>query len=367
MNRYFYYLVVTNMLVNVLALVPRVLINERFNGAVLALPISAVLGFAVMALFVRALEKFPQKGLPEILDTFMPVWLRNMLLAAFALNWYCSGSLTLVAFAEFTRKFLNPEITTVSVVGLYLAISVFVARMKSNQILGMLEIIVLLVLPLNLFILVKAIFHPHMNWDAVRAVAMFYNQPPTLKSIAAVTYIYSGYISMAVFNRVISQFQPRGIWGIALFGLFISFTTMFIPIGFQGADGVGDFTFPWMSTADSMRIELGFIERVLFVFMFLYGQIAFVGIIVHWHIAFECIRSILMQKGETAKLPKSKIFPWIVMAFFAAGVIGGAMLNNAQMFAAGEFWVVIRLFIDLILVFVILLAAGRVNRHAQPA
>jgi hypothetical protein len=367
MNRYFYYLVVTNMLVNVLALVPRVLINERFNGAVWALPISAVIGFVVMVAFVRTLGKFPQKGLPEILDTIMPVWLRNVLLAAFALNWYFSGCLTIVGLSEFTRKFLNPEITKVSVVGLYLAISVYMARMKSNQILNMLEIIVLLVLPLNLFILVKTIFHPHMSWDAVRAVGMFYNHPPSVKSIAANTYVYSGYISMVVFNRVIPHFRPKGLWGIVLFGLFISFTTMFIPIGYQGADGVGDFTFPWMSTADSMRIELGFIERVMFVYMFLYGQIAFAGIIVHWHVAFECFKSVSAQKGEPLKWANSKYFPWIVMAFFAAGAVGGSMMNNKQMFDVGELWVEVRMFVDLLLVIVIMLASGRVNRHAKPA
>lgn len=68
MIRYFFlYLLFINMIVNVIVFVPRTLINERFEGAVMAIIIGIPFTIILLYFYTNALVKFPGKGLPEIL------------------------------------------------------------------------------------------------------------------------------------------------------------------------------------------------------------------------------------------------------------------------------------------------------------
>ncbi|KIL41866.1 hypothetical protein SD70_04425 [Gordoniibacillus kamchatkensis] len=268
MNRYFYYMVLNNMLVNVLALVPRILIRERFDGAVMALFWAAAIGTAFMYAFTKSIEKFPRQGLPEILGCIMPVWLKSCILVGYLFVWQSAGIITMLYFADLTRQFINPDIPNLVLICLYSVIVVWIAQFPSIKVLYLLEMIIVLCVPLIAFILFKSFFNKGMQWDGVFAVAMFYDKWPTWSAVAAATYIFTGYTNMAVFNRVFPNFRPKLLWLGGLLGFAIELTTMFLPIGMLGADAVGRYVFAWMSTADSMRIELGFIERVMYIFIF---------------------------------------------------------------------------------------------------
>ena len=82
---------------------------------------------------------------------------------------------------------------------------------------------------------------------------------------------------------------------LALFNLG---TTFLLPIGFHGTVGVGNFTYPWVSTADSMRMEFGFVERVIFIFLPLYAFIALSQVIVVWHVGMHFFLSLLPNKYQ---------------------------------------------------------------------
>lgn len=114
------------------------------------------------------------------------------------------------------------------------------------------------------------------------------------------TYIFSGYLNMVFFNKVFQKpVETKRIWMFGLLGLGILLTSFYIPIGFHGADGVGDYTYPWVSTADSMRIELGIVERVMYIFIVLYTGISAISIGVHWHAANQLLTS--MVKAESTR------------------------------------------------------------------
>ncbi|PYI55722.1 GerAB/ArcD/ProY family transporter [Paenibacillus flagellatus] len=363
--RYFYYLVITNMLVNVLVFVPRLLIRDRYDGSVMALPVAFAIGMTLLTVFVKSIARFPKQDLADVMEGCFPRAFNKALLLFFSLNGYAAGGLTLLAFGDFTRKFLNPDITNMTVIMLYLGVAVFVVGLKSTQILRVLEIVLLLALPLTLFILFKAFFNRQMDWNSVLAVSMFYGEPPKLGSLAAATYIYSGYAALVVLNKAITGFKPKWLWTICIIGLITSITTLFVPVGFQGADGVGDFHYAWVSTSDSMRIELGFVERVMFIFIYFYGQVAFVSVIVHWHVALDLLKAVFRSERNESKTA-DRVLRIVVLTVFSAGIMAGSLLDYRQFFDIGEIWLVVRMFTEFVLVFVVAYAARRKKHAAQP-
>jgi spore germination protein KB len=65
MNRYWFYLILENMLVNVIVFIPHMLIEQRFDGMVQSILWGIPIGVAFIYLFMKSLSKFPGKDLPR--------------------------------------------------------------------------------------------------------------------------------------------------------------------------------------------------------------------------------------------------------------------------------------------------------------
>ncbi|MFC0210914.1 GerAB/ArcD/ProY family transporter [Paenibacillus chartarius] len=346
------------MLVNVLAFVPRVLVVNRYNGSVLGLFVSTGISTLLMYVFCKTIEKFPGTSIPELLRGTIPEWVRKALMFAFAVIWYTAGMITLLAYSDFTRKFLNPEISSFLVTSIYFLVVGFVATQSSTKILHVLEILLILGVPLTSFILFKAFINKDMNWDSVFAVAAYIRKIPNYESVAAATYVFTGYVNMAVFNRYIPNFKVKWLWVHSVVGLTILFTTLFIPIGFLGADGVSEYTFAWITTADSMRIELGVMERVLFIFLFLYGVIAFASMIIHMHVSFVMLK--LMFEVEHKSSKTQQWFAIGVVLLFALLLLSAnAVITDANLLTLGKLWLNVRFPAEIVLVAITVFAAWR--------
>lgn len=348
------------MLVNVVAFVPRVATRDRYDGAVLSVVISLVIGMLFMYLFTYAISKYPQQGLPEILETFAPGWLKNGLLIFFSCFWYLAGLITLFAFADYTRMFLNPDISFPVITCLYLAIVCFICSLRTIKVLYMIEILHVLGVPLIVFILFRSFLNREIRWDSIAAVALYITKWPLWTDIAALSYIYSGYANLAIFNRFLQPFQVKKLWPICVIGMIISCTSVIIPIGFLGSDAVGDYVFPWISTSDSMLIELGFIERVMFIFIFLCGFIVFANLIVSWHVSLEMLLSAIPLGNMSKQTQKWKKLG-IVLIFCIGTLAAVFWINDQRLFYLGELWLDIRLPAEIFLVAIMVYAARRLK------
>ncbi|UPG62946.1 hypothetical protein [Metabacillus endolithicus] len=99
---------------------------------------------------------------------------------------------------------------------------------------------------------------------------------------------------------------------IALLGFFTLITTFIIPIGLNGFDGAESFTFPWIATTEAIRIELGFIERISFLFLGLYINVSLASVILHWHVGLEQLKAVL----PSIKFKKIDIKPFVLIGVF---------------------------------------------------
>ncbi|WP_176551104.1 GerAB/ArcD/ProY family transporter [Bacillus sp. AFS040349] len=312
-KRFIYVMLILNMLTNIVAYVPMVLIENRSNGSILAMILAVPIGIIIIYFFTRYMSNFPYMGLPEILDKYTPKWFRLIFLFIQGVLWYVAGLVTLVAFTNISKQYINPDMDELLIMVTFLIVIVFGAILPSKKVLYATEIILLLNLPFIAFIIFKSYFNEDLMWDSVRVAVTHFQEFPSFESISTATFVYTGYTNLVIFNRLYKEVKVKYLWLVGVLGFFTLITTFIIPIGLNGFDGVESFTFPWIATTEAMRIELGFIERISFLFLALYINVSLASVILHWHVGLEQLKSVF----PAIKFKNKDIKPFILVGTFA--------------------------------------------------
>lgn len=88
-----------------------------------------------------------------------------------------------------------------------------------------LEIILFVTLPLIVYGIVKALTNPDFNWDSVLQITTYIWHKPDLMSLSAATFSFSGYINLAIFNRVFHGLKLKHVWILGVEGLLVLLIT----------------------------------------------------------------------------------------------------------------------------------------------
>lgn len=364
MIRYFYYLVFLNMVVNVVAFVPGILLEERFSGAVMAILIAPLISMPLIFIFLKGMKKFPQKGLPEILKEHLAPWAKITVLLYFSSAFVMAGFITLAAYSDITIRFINPDMEQWMVNILLIGSVTLLALIKTDRILYTLEIMLFLNLPLIFLIMFNGIRSPYVDWDGVMQVATYVWNLPSWAVLSAATYSFAGYLNLVIFNRVFGEeVKMKWIWTIGILGLINLCVSFFLPIGFHGTQGVADYLFPWIVTADSIRMEFGPVERMVFVFLLLYISISVISAMVHWHVGSRLLRSLFppAKMTEDGDAQKDWTLRLILIGFAIAAVSVDRWMSEGQLFLFAEWWLNIRLASEIALVLLIFFLSRRVK------
>ncbi|WP_310830591.1 GerAB/ArcD/ProY family transporter [Paenibacillus pedocola] len=305
-SRYFYWLFLMNSLINIINFVPRELVDTRFKGAQTSILAAVVVGTVFIYLFTALMAKFPGKGVQEIMDTTFPRGITIPLMVIFAALWCAAGLITILSFVDITLRFISPDTGPYLVVIGFLIVVCFCACLDSLTLLYGMEVMLGISVPLILYTLIKAVTNPHFSWDAVLQIITYFPHAPDVKSIAAATFSFSGYINMAVFNRVLPKLRLKHRWILGVQGLAVLLLTFYVPIGYFGTVAVEKHIYTWFSTADSIRINTFLIERMLFIFYFAYLNLSLTSVIIHWHVGKELLTGLF----PSGKSPKSKASIW---------------------------------------------------------
>ncbi|WP_066064869.1 GerAB/ArcD/ProY family transporter [Neobacillus soli] len=354
MNRYFLYLVLLNMIVNVIIFVPKILIEYRYNGAVMGVLIAIPIGIALNYFYSTAINRFPEQGLPEISANSKHRWLKIIHFGSIQLIWFSAGLITLVGFIDILVRFINPEMPKLALLVIYLAAIFLIIQLPTQRVVYFMEIVLFFNTPLIAFIIFKAFANDYLSWDSMLEVGTHIFERPSIKSIAAATYCFSGYSNLIIFNRVINgKLKVLNFIAIFIFGVFNLFTTFFIPIGFHGSDGANEYLYPWISTADSLRLVYSPIERVIFLFLMFYMSITLISVSVHWHVAYELIKGTFKEKVSK----KQNLL--ILSIFSGASIAGVIFLNTLLLNKVTVYWMIVRLGFEIVLVAIFFIWARR--------
>lgn len=354
MNRYFLYLILLNMMTNIIIFVPKLLLTERNDGAVMGVLIAIPFGLLLTILFSKLIGKVPQQGLPELLSQTFGKKVKILVLVGFACVWLSAGLLTLLGFLDIINRYINPEISKFYLLLPFLGAILFVIQLSSQKLMYLLELILVLNAPLIGFIIFKAFTSDYLNWNSVLEVATHVGAFPKFKSIAAATYAFSGYANILIFNRLFKEkIKTSNFVAIFFLAIFNLFTTFFIPIGIHGADGAGEYLYPWITTADSLRIIYGPIERVIFLFLMFYLSVTLLSVSIHWHVALEFLKGI--AGGHISNKQKFAIFS----VFSGLSILAVVKIDALQLIKFAGAWLQMRLIFEMSFIFLVFLIVRR--------
>ncbi|NOV04695.1 hypothetical protein [Paenibacillus planticolens] len=365
MSRYTYYHVLYVGMINIMMFVPTMLIRDRFQGAISGMLIAMVIGSVIAYVMMASFEKFPGLGFPEICDRYIPRWLTVTLsLMAGLLIWLPAGTIVIFAFSETVRMFFYPDMNPYLNLFLMVSAGVWASSRSTRSVQFIHEIMMLIISPLLLLFLIKAIVNDSFNWDAVRYVAGYVNKPPSFVSMASATFLFSGHFSLFLLNRLhVEGFRFRFRWIVPLFGCFFLLVTFFVPIGFHGTVGVGDYVYLWSMTADSMIMEYGFINRVLFVFLLLFTGLSLLFVMNTWHTTIMLIRYSINRSVALEEDPVPNMNKWLALG---AGILSFVFMRFVSLEmnqVISETWLVARFFMEFLFLFMMLYFVWRKKKE----
>ncbi|MGF9914429.1 hypothetical protein ABEX47_24695 [Paenibacillus ehimensis] len=346
MNRYFYYSILMCMLMNTIIYVPTILIAHRREGAMLGFGLTIVVGSLLSWMFSKAMMTFKSRGLPEIVLAHLHPAFGVPLLLYVGSMFFAAGTVVLVSYSGIISRSMGttsqPEVFLI----LFLITVCWWASRSTKTILYLLEIIMLINVPLAAVIFIKAVTSEYMNWYAVWETATENAlKLPKMEFIAAASYLFTGYINMGILNREFRQFRPKLLWAIPFLGLGVLCTTVFIPVGFHGTAGAEHYVTVWVSTSDSMQMELGFVERVIYLYLMLFLSLSLLFASVVWHVGYEIIQGALPGKWVVNSI---QLKPVLIFGLFAAVTYGYLTLfNEKQTLSLATAWLSIRFWSEL--------------------
>ena len=334
MNRFFYYLLLINMITSVVATNPKVLLHNSDEGAVTSMILAVVAGLFFVYILAAFFNKFPGQGLPELLYKFTPKWYSWPVLFYLAINFYIFGLSTLVTYSQILRIFLSPKMSIYIIVLSFVLFVSLGILIKTRSVLYTAEFVLILFIPIFLYIFIKAYTERNFDWNAARIAMMHINHPPQWTSFTTAAFIFIGPANLVLFNRVFTKkqtFTLKSLLSVGAMGIIILFTLYFVPIGFGGFDRIGDLVFPWISATDSMRMKFGLVERVIFLFMVFFLGIALLNIIIHWHVAFHLFDSLIPRKTDQDQQFRVTSYS-ILILFWVIGFFAATRLSIHQVY-----------------------------------
>ncbi|TJY43966.1 hypothetical protein E5161_00770 [Cohnella pontilimi] len=363
MSRYFYYLFVLNMFINTIFFVPRILLAKRYDGAISSILLAIVIGSLLAFLFTSAMNRLNGQGLPEMLEKSFPFAIRAPLLIYFGIMWCAAGSIILIAFSHITQRYLNPDMNPNILLLCYCGIGWWAATFRPMAILNAAEIIILVQLPFVLYIMMKTLLNREFDWDELRVLTDYIWRMPSWTSLAAATYGFTGYINFALYNRLYKNMKVKHRWLIPLLGTSVMFVSIFVPIGLLGVDAVADYLYTWISTADTTRIRFGFVERIVYLFLFIYIGFCLLFIAITWNIGSLLVLSCV--KRDNVKIRKHNVsMKTVVCGLFAVvTLVLGMLSNDKRLLEFVTQWLSVRFVSEVFLVALVVWLSWR-RKHA---
>jgi hypothetical protein len=369
MSRYTYYHVLYVGMINIMMFVPSLLIRDRFNGAVSGMLIAMIIGTILSLSTMACFEKFPGWGFPELCDRYTPKWFsQTQILFSAICIWLPGGMIAIYVYSETVRMFFYPDMNPYLNLLLMVGAATWSCSRSTRSVQFIHEIMVILCSPLIILFLIKAVSNENLNWDAIRYVVGYIDKPPAFVTIAASTFVFSGYISLIIFNRLHTDgFRFRIRWIVPVFGILFLTITFIVPIGFHGTVGVEDYVFLWSMTADSMVMEFGFINRVLFFFLLLFTGLTLLFVMNTWHITIMLFRYAINRTVVVEEDPVAKTNVWLALGIGALSFIFMRFANLERSLLISEFWLVTRFFVEIYFLFLMLYFVRRRKKEQSCA
>ncbi|WP_142288175.1 GerAB/ArcD/ProY family transporter [Bacillus sp. EAC] len=309
-KRYITYLFYLNAILSITIFVPQIMYKNSLNGSILSIGLAIIVGGLFIYILKKIFVEFPEQNINQILKYVVPNWVRKWYVIYSLIFWYLTGALYIIALIQVVKLFINPQTPLMVTYFIFLALIIFTILLKTESLLYVTEVIVLLHIPIILFITARFLSDPYIFKDSIYQSVTYIKHLPKFNSFTAALFIFTGFSNLIIFNEKINInfIKKRYIIGIFLFGIFILLSSYFIPIGYLGLKGVSKEVFVWLTTVDSMQFEYLFVERVIYIILYVQIFCSLIYIILCWHTSLELFK--------TLNLNYRGMYKWILISFF---------------------------------------------------
>src|SRR5690606_22557140 len=154
--------------------VPYILIQNRYNGTVMAIGISFLIGTILLYLFTKTVQPYPEKSMVEIIEATKQKWFLYLMIPVKTVLSGLSSILVVGGYAVVVTSYLNYDSNLNMIIILLLLAIGFAATRNLLTIAYIIEFMMVISIPIILFIMIKTIMNPIFTFDPVLAVSQHY-------------------------------------------------------------------------------------------------------------------------------------------------------------------------------------------------
>ncbi|PZM66692.1 GerAB/ArcD/ProY family transporter [Paenibacillus dendritiformis] len=356
MSRYQFYLFMLCAVVSPALYLPRALLQARYDGAIASVGIAMLLGLVMSFLFKASLKPFRELSLLEIMKRHVPRSVGLILYPVFGLIWFAAGASVLITICYVIKGFMNPNMDFLVLLLCFLAAICWASLRASIAILYNLELWLFIIIPIIMFIWLKATRNETFSWDAVFTLSDYVLNAPSWSGIAAASFLFTGYISLSVCQATLQGDGIHRLWWVPVIGIVVFGAVVFIPLGIHGTQAVDKYIHIWVNTADSIQFKYGIIERGVFLLLFSYIIMSLLFAATCWNVAAEWMSGVFQARPAQVKR--------ILIGIAASAVLAaGYYVNEKQLITLTHYWFSVRFAAELLLV-AVMVGIGRRGRNA---
>lgn len=309
-KRHITYLFYLNAVISITVFMPQILYKNSLNGSILSICLAIIVGGIFIFILQKILIRFPQQNIDQILDNVVPEWFRKWYIIYCLILWYVTGALFIIALIHVVNIFINPETPILVNYFIFLCLIIFAIVLKTESLLYAAEVVVLFHIPIVLFVNIRFLTDPYVLKDSIFQSFTYFKQFPKFNSFTAALFMFTGFSNLIIFNKKIkiNLISKRYIIGVFLVCLFILLSTYIIPIGYLGLNGVRKEIFVWLTTVDSMHFDYLFVDRIIYIILFVQIFCSLIYIMLSWHTSLELFK--------TLNLNYRGMFKWLLIFFF---------------------------------------------------
>lgn len=168
----------------------------------------------------------------------------------------------------------------------------------------------------------------------IQGVVLHSNRLPKLSTIWTAAFFFSGVSHLTAFNPNFNKISWKKTFLIYIFvGIPVALLSIYVPVGIWGPVAIQNIQFPWIATADTLQVDLFFIERVLFLLLPLFFLLSATQLLNYGHVGYSMFKELFPKKIHHAIFLgfSSVVYLTITMVFNNSQALmkTGSLFNSA--------------------------------------
>ena len=294
-KRFYYLLIICSILCNFILYTPNKMHQELYNGPIYAVAIGFIVSCCNAYMLLYILNNYKDCSLAQINKELYNKYVAILFTTIYIILNNLIAFFMFRALLELVIRFLLPN-TNIITVSLLILLVVYIDLFNNNRtylnFIGYVSLIIILLSMLQVSLSLRNIKFYNLMGTVIHS-----NKVPSLPSIGAASFYFSGVSHLAALNTEFPKLSAKKTCLIFLvIGIPAALLSIYIPVGIWGPVAVQNVQFTWSATADTLQINLFFIERGIFILFPLFFLMASSQILNYWHTALALFKETMPIK-----------------------------------------------------------------------